>query len=489
MPRDTSREHVPTYELLVDGGELAQEHRDRIKEIRVVDYLRLPDVCTIEHLVPEDGGDRQPAVRDRQAARGPARRARAAGAAGPVQGRRRHARADLRRRRLRADRRTPTTARTCCTAAARSATFQNQTATDIVKKVVGEQGLAFEGDVERRPARLHPAGQRDRLGLHLAARRALSASSSSSRTSRRTSASRAAPARSSWSGRRRSPLPPAGDRRPAGQRGHACFAHDPKTKSAIEAQRDDARADRADRHGARRASRARSPRPTMHVATEPVKSMAEGTALAQALLDKLANGYVAAEGVGARQPEDQGGRDGQRQGRRQPFSGSYRVATSTHVLRGGGAYETHVRQRARAHDPRRGRRRRQPRRPTSAPSSCSASSRTTTTRRTSGASACSTPRWAASAEGAWARIATPSAGNERGLLMLPRRRRGGARRLRARRHAPGPTCSARCSTASTAPGDDLLHGQGRLVRRAAATRTSTTQAKETLHDQGRRATS
>ena len=34
-----------------------------------------------------------------------------------------------------------------------------------------------------------------------------------------------------------------------------------------------------------------------HIATEPVKSQGEGQAAAQALLDKLANGYVAAEGV------------------------------------------------------------------------------------------------------------------------------------------------------------------------------------------------
>src|SRR5262249_29498552 len=35
----------------------------------------------------------------------------------------------------------------------------------------------------------------------------------------------------------------------------------------------------------------------VHIATEPVKSEAEGRALAQALLDRLANGYIAAEGA------------------------------------------------------------------------------------------------------------------------------------------------------------------------------------------------
>ena len=45
----------------------------------------------------------------------------------------------------------------------------------------------------------------------------------------------------------------------------------------------------------------------MHIATEPVKSQSEGTALAQALLDKLANGYIAAEGVSDGDPEIRAG--------------------------------------------------------------------------------------------------------------------------------------------------------------------------------------
>ena len=79
----------------------------------------------------------------------------------------------------------------------------------------------------------------------------------------------------------------------------------------------------------------------MHIATEPVKSQAEGQALAQALLDRLANGYIAAEGVCDGNPQIKAGakvsvfRVGQK------FSGTYRVAASTHVLRGGSTYETH----------------------------------------------------------------------------------------------------------------------------------------------------
>ena len=45
----------------------------------------------------------------------------------------------------------------------------------------------------------------------------------------------------------------------------------------------------------------------MHVATEPVKTAGEGNTLAQALLDKLANGYIAAEGVGPGNPRIKAG--------------------------------------------------------------------------------------------------------------------------------------------------------------------------------------
>jgi phage protein D len=79
----------------------------------------------------------------------------------------------------------------------------------------------------------------------------------------------------------------------------------------------------------------------VHVATEPVKTKSEGDALAQALLDKLANGYIAAEGVTFGNPDIRAGAKIHVTGLGQKFSGTYRVATATHLLRGGGTYETH----------------------------------------------------------------------------------------------------------------------------------------------------
>ena len=57
----TAEEHVASYDLLVDGEDLAQEQKDRVKEIRILNYLRLPDVCTIDISYPQaDGVDAMP---------------------------------------------------------------------------------------------------------------------------------------------------------------------------------------------------------------------------------------------------------------------------------------------------------------------------------------------------------------------------------------------------------------------------------------------
>jgi len=78
----------------------------------------------------------------------------------------------------------------------------------------------------------------------------------------------------------------------------------------------------------------------MHIASEPVKTQSEGTTVAQALLDKLANGYIAAEGVTQGNPDIKTGIAIQVSGLGNKYSGTYRVAAVTHVLRGGSTYET-----------------------------------------------------------------------------------------------------------------------------------------------------
>lgn len=157
----------------------------------------------------------------------------------------------------------------------------------------------------------------------------------------------------------------------------------------------------------------------VHVATEPVKTQSEGDALTQALLDKLANGYVAAEGISEGNPEIKAGVAVDVTGLGNKYSGTYRVAAVTHVLRGGSTYETHF-----ANSPAH-----------------------TLLGSVGGGNGAAAPEFGArvvlgivtnnndpdklgrvrvrypalgdDVEGTWARIASVSAGNARGVMMLP----------------------------------------------------------------------
>src|SRR6185312_9866612 len=116
-------------------------------------------------------------------------------------------------------------------------------------------------------------------------------------------------------------------------------AQDPKTKEAIEASASSAQPISRigiDRDTVRRAF----DRANLHIATEPVASQSEAQAVVQALLDKLAGAYVAAEGVCDGNPKIKAGQTASINGVGQNFSGLYRVAAATHILRGGSAYET-----------------------------------------------------------------------------------------------------------------------------------------------------
>ncbi len=195
-------------------------------------------------------------------------------------------------------------------------------------------------------------------------------------------------------------------------------AHDPKTKEAIDASADSPQ-QLAEIGIDRQTISDAFDGASVHIATEPVASHAEGQAVAQALLDKLANAYIAAEGVCDGNPRIKAGTAVAVTGVGQKFSGTYRVAAATHVLRGGSMYETRF-----------------------------ATEGAHTLLANVGASGAGTapnfgahlvigvvtnnqdpddmgrvrvqyPALGPDAEGAWARVLTPSAGNARGILMLP----------------------------------------------------------------------
>jgi phage protein D/phage baseplate assembly protein gpV len=157
----------------------------------------------------------------------------------------------------------------------------------------------------------------------------------------------------------------------------------------------------------------------IHIASEPVKSQSEGSAVAQALLDKLANGYITAEGVTDGNPQIKAGVAIQVTGIGNKYSGTYRVAAVTHVLRGGSTYETRFANSA-AHTllgaigGDRG----------SSVSGFGAQLVLGIVTNNSdpdglGRVRVKYPALGDSVEGTWARIASVSAGNGRGLMMLP----------------------------------------------------------------------
>jgi uncharacterized protein involved in type VI secretion and phage assembly len=414
-PRETSREHVPTYEILVDGGEIAQEHRDRIKEIRVVDHLRLPDVCMVSIQFPKaEGIDSQPFEIGKQIeVRLGAREKKAPetlfkgdvvslepvfGAGGCSLTVNAYDRAHLlnRSRKVRV--------------------FQNQTATDIVKKVVQENGLQCEGEASGAPYEFMQQDNEtdwdfiwrlaERCGFEFVVED--------------TKAYFRKPGHGGmvdleWPKTLASFRP----RMTAVQQVStvSVYAHDPTTKRAIEVEA--SAPEQIAQIGIERATVAGAfAEAKVHVATEPVKSMDEGQDLAQALLDKLANGYIAAEGAGPGNPRIKAGVMVNVNGVGSSFSGIYRVATSTHVLRGGSSYVTQF-----ANSPSHtilgavgGA---APSQPNFAAQLVLGVVTNTNDPLQMGRVRVAYPALSSDTEGAWARIAAMSAGKERGALMLP----------------------------------------------------------------------
>jgi phage protein D len=457
----TSEHYVALCTILVDGAPLDDRLARKVRDVRVVSYLRLPDVCTLS-AVFEKAQDGQPQPIDQHPfeigkpieVQLGAREALTTttlfkgqivtlepkfGSGGVellVRGFDR-SHVLLRSRNVR--------------------TFQNQTSSDIVAKVVQEAGLEVECEPSGEP---HEFIEQDNetdwdFIWRLAERCGFEFIIEDQRAKFRPPTPEDA-IELEWPTVLRSFNP----RVTAVQQVQevSLSALDPKTKQPIDvtasssnqiAQIGVAREDVANAFSGAK----------IHVASEPVKSQSEGTALAQALLDKLANGYVAAEGITDGNPKVRAGAKVNVTGVGQKFSGLYYVATATHVFRGGGTYETHF-----ANSPAhtllgsvgadRGR---------SAPDFGSQLVLGLVTNNQDpenlGRVRVRYPALGDDAEGTWARIATPSAGNERGLLMLPV---AGEEVLVGFEHGDTtrPYVLGSLFNGVDTPGDDLLHSQG-----------------------------
>jgi uncharacterized protein involved in type VI secretion and phage assembly len=339
----TSERHVALYSVLVEGAEVDEALSSRIREVRILSYLRLPDMCTIS-VVYQKGkeGEDQPidshpfdigkslevklGARDQLTTtslfKGQVVSQEVTFGAGGVELLVRgydRSHALIRARKVR--------------------TFQNQTSSDIVSKVLGEAGFSAQCDSTGDP---HDFLQQDnetdwdfiwrlaeRVGFEFVVQ-------DTDAHFRKPSADN--PVDLDWPQTLRSFSPRVTATQQAQQVTLAAF--DPKAKQAIAVTASSP--EQVARIGVERATVANAfDGADIHIATEPVKSQSEGQAVAQALLDKLANGYIAAEGVSDGNPNIRAGTCVQVSGVGQKFSGLYRVAAATHILRGGATYETH----------------------------------------------------------------------------------------------------------------------------------------------------
>ncbi len=456
----TTEKHVALYSVLVDGEQIDEELVRRIREIRVQNYLRLPDMCTFTASFPkgqpgqDEPIDRQPfeigkKVEIQLGARESLTtttlfkgeivtlepRFGSGGVELLVRGFD-HSHVLLRSRRVR--------------------TFQNQTSSDIVSKILKEAGFRSQCDSSGEPHEFVQQNNEtdwdfiwrlaDRVGFEFTMEDQV--------------------------GTFRKPTPEGAIELewPTGLRSFnprvtaiqqvqevTLLAQDPKTKQAIDVTA--STSDQIAQIGVDRETVAEAfDGDAMHIATEPVKSQAEGQALAQALLDRLANGYIAAEGVCDGNPQIKAGAKVSVSGVGEKFSGTYRVAASTHVLRGGSTYETHF-----ANSP------------AHTLLGAVGSDRTGGSPSFGGQLVLGIvtnnddpdslgrvrvryPALAADAEGTWARIATLSAGNARGALMLPV---VGEEVLIGFEHGDTtrPYVLGSLFNGQDTPGDDLLHGK------------------------------
>jgi phage protein D len=339
----TSDRNVALYSVLIGGAEVEEQLSRRIREVRILSYLRLPDMCTLS-IVYQKGkeGEDQPidshpfdigktlevklGARDQLTTtslfKGQVVSQELNFGAGGVELMVRgfdRSHNLIRSRKVR--------------------TFQNQTTSDIVSKILGDAGFSAQCDSTGDP---HEFMQQDnetdwdfiwrlaeRVGFEFVVQ-------DMNAYFRKPSAEN--PVDLHWPETLRSFSPRVTATQQAQQVTLAAF--DPKHKQTIGVTVSSP--DQVARIGVERSSVASAfDGADVHIATEPVKTQGEGQAVAQALLDKLANGYIAAEGVSDGDPSIRAGASVQVSGLGTKFSGLYRVAAATHILRGGATYETH----------------------------------------------------------------------------------------------------------------------------------------------------
>jgi uncharacterized protein involved in type VI secretion and phage assembly len=421
MTPPTSEQHVALYKILVEGQEIDEEVAKRVREVRVVSYLRLPDMCTLSASFQKGAPgqdepiDKHPfeigkkleihlgareSLTTETLFKGEIVTLEPHFGAGSVE---LLVRSFDRSHRLLRSRKVRT--------------FQNQTASDIVSKVVQEAGFRGRCDPSGDPYDfMQQDNETDWDFIWRLAERVGFEFLIEDQTAIFRKPTAEGAIELEWPTTLHDFSPRVTAIQQVGE--VSLMAHDPKTKDVISAQVSSS--NQIAQIGVDRSSVAEAFHgDKTHIATEPVKSQSEAESVAQALLDKLANGYIAAEGLTDGNPKIRAGCNVKVSGVGQKFSGTYRVATSTHLLRGGGTYETrfanspaHTLLGAVGSD-----------RSGAPPQFGSQLVLAVVTNNDDpdgmGRVRIKYPALSRDIEGTWARIASPSAGNERGLMMLP----------------------------------------------------------------------
>ena len=460
MSATAAERQVSQYTILVGGSEIDEDLSRRIREVRIQNHLRLPDTCTLAATFPKaEAGQSEPidqspfdiggSLEIRLGARDELTtstvfkgeivtlepRWRAGGVELAVRAYD-HSHVLMRSRKVR--------------------TFQNQTSSDIVSKLLTEAGFQAQCDPSGEPHEFVQQNNEtdweliwrlaDRSGLELVIDGQLA-------SLRKPSAENAIELE--WPTSLRSFNP----RVTAVQQVDEVTlrTQDPKTKQAIDVsvstpqQVAQIGVDRQTVADAFESAKT-------HIATEPVKSQAEGMSVAQAKLDRLANAYVAIEASTSGNPKIKAGATVKITGVGDRFSGIYHVANAIHTFRGGSTYETSF-----ANEPLdtllaatgSGRGAGQPSFGGQLVLGIVTNNQDPDNM---GRVRVRYPALADDAEGTWARIATLSAGNERGALMLPV---VGEEVLIGFEHddTTRPYVLGSLFNGQDTPGDDLLHGQ------------------------------
>jgi phage protein D len=422
-------EQAAAYDVLVGGESKTAELQGRVEEIRVVDHIKLPDVCTVMIAYDASEIDSQPFEigKELEVQLGPnPERAPTTLFKGDIvtlepefgaSGCRLTVRALDKAHQLMRSRRVDA--------------FQGQSTSEIVTKVVkkAKAGLTVQVDAsDDSHDYVLQANQTDwEFIWYLAERIGFEAVASGSVLHfRRPSAD--STVELEWPG--------AGDQPDHGRilrsfkprvtavqqvSKVSLLAHDPLTKKVIESTavapqqsaeiglaRDDVTRAFADSQ--------------IHIATESVESGAHGKRLVQGVLDKHANDYAGVEGSANGNPRIKAGTKVEISGVGKEFGGTYRVATATHVLGTNVPYmtwfsssPTHtILAAVGAHNNRNG-----GDAPLFATQLVLGIVTSNKDPKGLGRVRVSYPALGEGTESAWARIASTSAGKERGLMMLP----------------------------------------------------------------------